>query len=182
MLKLSLSTVNYANLFLYRSVGALTADKDGLDLYNNFHSVEDLAASDLCFFRYKIMHKAPTAHTQNSGQPNSDFCGIGTVNAKMVPPISANPINSSILPMRIVLSHILKSYIFFKLSTVMGKYSMVMLAFLIAGMIIAATSKPFNTPMFYSMLAGAVIVIGYTTWHNRKEHQRIKREKRKSRK
>ena len=95
---------------------------------------------------------------------------------------SANPINSSILPMRIVLSHILKSYIFFKLSTVMGKYSMVMLAFLIAGMIIAATSKPFNTPMFYSMLAGAVIVIGYTTWHNRKEHQRIKREKRKSRK
>ena len=35
---------------------------------------------------------------------------------------------------------------------------MVMLAFLIAGMIIAATSKPFNTPMFYSMLAGAVIV------------------------
>ena len=59
---------------------------------------------------------------------------------------------------------------------------MVMLAFLIAGMIIAATSKPFNTSMFYAMLAGAIVIIGYTTLHNRKEHQRIKRERRKSRK
>ncbi len=59
---------------------------------------------------------------------------------------------------------------------------MVMLAFLIAGMIIAATSKQFNIPMFYTMLAGSVGVIGYTTWHNRKEHQRIKRERRKSKK
>ena len=58
---------------------------------------------------------------------------------------------------------------------------MVMLAF-IAGMIIAATSKPFNTSMFYAMLAGAIVIIGYTTLHNRKEHQRIKRERRKSRK
>ncbi len=160
----------------------LTADKNGLDIYNNFHSVEDLAAFDRCFFRYRIIQKAPTAHIQNIGQPYTDFCGISVVNAKMVPPISANPNNSSNFPIMVVLAHILKSYIFFQLPVFMGKYSMVMLAFLIAGMIIAATSKPFNTPMFYAMLAGAIVIIGYTTMHNRKEHQRIKRERRKSRK
>ncbi|MDI1494999.1 MAG: putative membrane protein [Cenarchaeum symbiont of Oopsacas minuta] len=129
-----------------------------------------------------MIHNAPPAHTQKIGQPNSDFCGISVVNAKIVPPISANPTNSRALIISVSSTYILKSYIFFLHTRFMGKYAMVVLAFLIAGMIIASTSKPFNHSMFYSMLVGAVGIIGYTTWHNRKEHQRIRRERRRSKK
>jgi len=54
--------------------------------------------------------------------------------------------------------------------------------FVIAGMIIAATSKPFVEGLFYSMLAGAIIIIIYTAMKERKLKQEKRREKRRSKK
>jgi hypothetical protein len=54
--------------------------------------------------------------------------------------------------------------------------------FLVAGMIIAITREPFIPGLFYSMLAGAIIVIVYSSWKSRKEHQSLKRKRRKFKK
>ncbi len=54
--------------------------------------------------------------------------------------------------------------------------------FLIAGMIIAATKKPLVEGLFYSMLAGALIIVIYTTMKSRKEKKEKRREKRRSKK
>ncbi len=54
--------------------------------------------------------------------------------------------------------------------------------FLIAGMIIAVTIDPPVIGLFYSMLAGALIIIIYTTMKSRKLKQEKRREKRRSKK
>ena len=64
----------------------------------------------------------------------------------------------------------------------MDKYLLIILMFMIAGMIIAATSDPFNQGLFYAMLAGAVVIIIYTAMKERKEKQAKRREKRRSKK
>lgn len=56
---------------------------------------------------------------------------------------------------------------------------MVVLVFLIAGMGIAITRSPPVLPMFYAMLAGAVVVIMYSAWRARRQAQRERRERRK---
>lgn len=61
----------------------------------------------------------------------------------------------------------------------MDKYLMVVLVFLIAGMGIAITRSPPVLPMFYAMLAGAVVVIMYSAWRARRQAQRERRERRK---
>ena len=53
---------------------------------------------------------------------------------------------------------------------------------MIAGMIIAVTRDPPVFGLFYSMLAGAIIVIIYTAMKERKEKQAKRREKRRSKK
>lgn len=53
--------------------------------------------------------------------------------------------------------------------------------FLIAGMIIAVTREPFSPGLFYSMLIGAIIVVVYGSWKNRKQGE-LKRKQRKYRK
>ena len=61
----------------------------------------------------------------------------------------------------------------------MDKYLMVVLVFLIAGMGIAITRSPPVLPMFYTMLAGAIVVIMYSAWRSRRQAQRERRERRK---
>lgn len=53
---------------------------------------------------------------------------------------------------------------------------------MIAGMIIGATRDPFIPGLFYSMLAGAIIIIVYSSLKNRKEKKAEKRNKRKFKK
>ena len=64
----------------------------------------------------------------------------------------------------------------------MDKYLLIILMFVIAGMIIAATSDPFIPGLFYSMLGGSVIIILYAAMKDRKEKQAKRREKRRSKK
>jgi hypothetical protein len=62
------------------------------------------------------------------------------------------------------------------------KYFLIVLMFLIAGMVIAATKEPFDIVMFYPMLAGALIVIVYSSWKNKKEQKELREKRRKSKK
>ncbi len=54
--------------------------------------------------------------------------------------------------------------------------------FLIGGMIIAVTLDPFLPGLFYSMLAGSIIVIVYSSWKSRKEQKELREKRRKSKK
>jgi len=54
--------------------------------------------------------------------------------------------------------------------------------FLIGGMIISVTRDPFLPGLFYSMLAGSIIVIVYSSWKNRKEQQELRKKRRKYKK
>jgi len=54
--------------------------------------------------------------------------------------------------------------------------------FLIAGMIIAVTREPQVWGLFYSMLAGAIIVIFYSSWKSRKEQKELRKKRRKYKK
>jgi len=62
------------------------------------------------------------------------------------------------------------------------KYLLIIMMFLIAGMIIAATEAPFNLGLFYSMLAGIIIIIAYSSWKSRKEQKELREKRRKSKK
>ena len=64
----------------------------------------------------------------------------------------------------------------------MDKFLLIILMFLIAGMIIAATSNPFVEGLFYAMLGGSIIIIIYTAMKDRREKQAKRREKRRSKK
>ncbi len=64
----------------------------------------------------------------------------------------------------------------------MDKYLLIILTFMIAGMVIAATSDPQVWGLFYSMLAGALIIIIYGAMKSRKEQKAKRREKRRSKK
>ncbi len=64
----------------------------------------------------------------------------------------------------------------------MDKYLIIVLMFLIAGMGIAITRVPFLPGLFYSMLAGAIIVIVYSSWKSRKEQKELRRKGRKFKK
>jgi len=62
------------------------------------------------------------------------------------------------------------------------KYLLIILMFLVAGMIIAATSDPFNIGLFYSMLGGSIVIMIYAAMKDRKEKQAKRRERRRSKK
>ena len=64
----------------------------------------------------------------------------------------------------------------------MDKYLVIVLMFLIGGMIIAVTKEPFLPGLFYSMLAGCIIVIIYSSWKNRKEQKELRKKRRKYKK
>ncbi|GFN42209.1 MAG: hypothetical protein IH842_02885 [Thaumarchaeota archaeon] len=64
----------------------------------------------------------------------------------------------------------------------MDIYLVIVLMFLIGGMIIAVTRDPFLPGLFYSMLAGSIIVIVYSSWKNRKEEQELRKKRRKYKK
>ena len=64
----------------------------------------------------------------------------------------------------------------------MDKYLLIVLMFLIAGMCIAITRVPFLPGLFYSMVAGAIIVIVYSSWKSRKEQKELRRKGRKFKK
>jgi len=53
---------------------------------------------------------------------------------------------------------------------------------MIAGMLIAVTRAPFSPGLFYSMLAGAIIVIVYGSWKSRKEEKELRKKRRKYKK
>lgn len=54
--------------------------------------------------------------------------------------------------------------------------------FVMAGMIISVTGQPFRPGLFYSMLAGALIIIIYAAMKERKLKQEKRRERRRSKK
>ena len=64
----------------------------------------------------------------------------------------------------------------------MDKYLLIILMFVVAGMIIAATSEHFNVGLFYAMLGGALIILIYTMMKGRKERKEKNRERRRSKK
>ena len=64
----------------------------------------------------------------------------------------------------------------------MDKYLLIILMFMIAGMIIAITREPFIPGLFYSMLAGAIVIIIYGALKSRKEQKELRRQRRKSKK
>jgi uncharacterized integral membrane protein len=64
----------------------------------------------------------------------------------------------------------------------MDKYLLIILMFLIAGMGIGVTRSPPEFGLFYSMLAGALIIIIYGAMKSRKEQKEKRREKRRSKK
>ncbi len=64
----------------------------------------------------------------------------------------------------------------------MDKVLLIILMFLVAGMIIAATSEPFNVGLFYAMLGGAIVILFYTMMKGRKERREKNRERRRSKK
>ncbi len=64
----------------------------------------------------------------------------------------------------------------------MDKYLLIIMMFLIAGMIIAVTREPQVWGLFYSMLAGAIIVIFYSSWKSRKEQKELRKKRRKYKK
>lgn len=64
----------------------------------------------------------------------------------------------------------------------MDKVLLIILMFLVAGMIIAATSEPFNVGLFYAMLGGAIVILVYTMMKGRKERREKNRERRRSKK
>jgi len=64
----------------------------------------------------------------------------------------------------------------------MDKYLIIVLMFLIAGMGIASIRVPFLPGLFFSMLAGAIIVIVYSSWKSRKEQKELRRKGRKFKK
>ncbi|HSB50699.1 MAG TPA: hypothetical protein VLC72_05165 [Nitrosopumilaceae archaeon] len=64
----------------------------------------------------------------------------------------------------------------------MDKYLLIVLMFLIAGMIIAVTKEIPEWGLFYSMLAGALIVIFYSSWKGRKEQKELRKKRRKFKK
>ncbi len=64
----------------------------------------------------------------------------------------------------------------------MDKYLVIVLMFLIGGMIIGVTVDPFLPGLFYSMLAGCIIVIIYSSWKNRKEEKELRKKRRKYKK
>ena len=63
----------------------------------------------------------------------------------------------------------------------MDKILLIILMFLVAGMLIAATSDPFNVGLFYAMLGGALVILVYTMMKGRKERKERNRERRRSR-
>ena len=64
----------------------------------------------------------------------------------------------------------------------MDKYLLVVLIFLVAGMLIAATLETFLPALFYTMLGGAIIVIVYASMKSRKEQKELRRKRRQSKK
>lgn len=60
----------------------------------------------------------------------------------------------------------------------MDKYLVIVLMFLIAGMGIGITKDPPELGLFYSMLAGAIIVIIYSSLRIRKEKRDLNKKRR----
>ena len=75
-----------------------------------------------------------------------------------------------------------KRYIILLFRLGVDKYLVIILMFLVAGMIISVTTAEQSWGLFYSMLAGALIIIIYTAMKERKLKQAKRREKRRSKK
>lgn len=60
----------------------------------------------------------------------------------------------------------------------MDKYLLVMLIVLVMGMGFAILKNPPSLELFYGQLAGALIIIGYSTFRNRKKRQNTKKKQR----
>ena len=63
----------------------------------------------------------------------------------------------------------------------MDKYYLIVMMLLIGGMVIGITQVPPRLELFYGGLAGAIIIIAYSTYKNRRERQAERRARRRSR-
>jgi hypothetical protein len=59
----------------------------------------------------------------------------------------------------------------------MDKYLTIILTLLVAGMIFSIVKTPPSLELFYGQLAGAVIIIIYSSFKNRKGHQSARKKK-----
>ena len=62
----------------------------------------------------------------------------------------------------------------------MDKYLIIVLIFLIGGMGIALIRNPLQPQLFYSMLVGAIIIIMYNAYQNRKQRSHLRKNKGKN--
>lgn len=69
----------------------------------------------------------------------------------------------------------LKRYIVFLSRLWVGKYLIIILVMLFMGMVFAIMKNPPNLVLFYGQLAGALIVIVYSTIKKRRTQPRAKR-------
>jgi cyanate permease len=69
----------------------------------------------------------------------------------------------------------LKRYIVFLFRPYVDKYLLIILTMLCVGMVFAMMQTPFNLVLFYGQLAGALVIIAYTTIKNRRTTPRAKR-------
>jgi len=67
-------------------------------------------------------------------------------------------------------------------TTTMDKYLVVVMIFLITGMAIALTREPPQILLFYTMIAGTIGVMLYSSYKARIERREANRKKRKSKK
>lgn len=55
---------------------------------------------------------------------------------------------------------------------IMDRYMLVILALMIGGMVIMASQQRWT--IFYAMMGGAIVVIMYSSWRNRRQYKRKK--------
>jgi hypothetical protein len=71
----------------------------------------------------------------------------------------------------------LKRYIVFLSSLCVDKYLLVVLIMLVVGMGFAIMKSPPSLELFYGQLAGALIIIAYTTIKNRRTQPKSKKRR-----
>jgi uncharacterized integral membrane protein len=70
-----------------------------------------------------------------------------------------------------------KRYIVFLSRLTMGKYLLIILTVLSVGMVFAVMKNPPNLVLFYAQLAGALIIIVYSTIKKRRTQPRAKKRR-----
>lgn len=128
-----------------------------------------------------MIANVPTAHPQKSGE-NPDSCpGINPTKEMNIIATNTIPTSSKIfiISPNLTRNHS-KRYIILRFIRIVDKYLLVVLMFLVAGMGIMVIQGKYV--FFYAMLAGAIIVVLYSSIKTRKEQKELRKKRRKYKK